>query len=109
MLITNDLLALGIDVPAVTLVINYDLPRLPEPYLHRYTAPPNSSATFIQCSHTHTHTATHDRSGRCGRFGRKGVVINLLTTDDRLGMDEIGQHFGLNVEELPRDVAGLLQ
>jgi hypothetical protein len=39
-LITNDLLALGIDVPAVTLVVNYDLPRLPEPYLHRYTAPP---------------------------------------------------------------------
>jgi hypothetical protein len=36
-------------------------------------------------------------------------VINLLTTDDRLGMDEIGQHFGLNVEELPHDVAGLLQ
>lgn len=81
-LITNDLLALGIDVPAVTLVVNYDLPRLPEPYLHR--------------------------SGRCGRFGRKGVVINLVTTDDLLGMNEIAQHFALNVEVLPCDVADLL-
>jgi superfamily II DNA/RNA helicase len=45
-LITTDLLARGIDVQQVSLVINYDLPRNLENYIHRI--------------------------GRSGRFGRKG-------------------------------------
>jgi translation initiation factor 4A len=49
-LITTDLLARGIDVQQVSLVINYDLPRNLENYIHRI--------------------------GRSGRFGRKGVAIN---------------------------------
>jgi translation initiation factor 4A len=52
-LITTDLLARGIDVQQVSLVINYDLPTN---YIHRI--------------------------GRGGRFGRKGVAINFVTTDD---------------------------
>ena len=56
MLITTDLLARGIDVQQVSLVINYDLPTNRENYIHRI--------------------------GRGGRFGRKGVAINFVTTDD---------------------------
>lgn len=55
-LITTDLLARGIDVQQVSLVINYDLPANRENYIHRI--------------------------GRGGRFGRKGVAINFVTTDD---------------------------
>ena len=50
-LITTDLLARGIDVQQVSLVINYDLPTNRENYIHRI--------------------------GRSGRFGRKGVAINV--------------------------------
>ena len=55
-LITTDLLARGIDVQQVSLVINYDLPTNRENYIHRI--------------------------GRGGRFGRKGVAINFVTTHD---------------------------
>lgn len=55
-LITTDLLARGIDVQQVSLVINYDLPANRENYIHRI--------------------------GRGGRFGRKGVAINFVTTED---------------------------
>jgi translation initiation factor 4A len=55
-LITTDLLARGIDVQQVSLVINYDIPTDKESYIHRI--------------------------GRGGRFGRKGVAINFVTTND---------------------------
>jgi translation initiation factor 4A len=55
-LITTDLLARGIDVQQVSLVINYDLPTNRENYIHRI--------------------------GRGGRFGRQGVAINFVTTED---------------------------
>ena len=55
-LITTDLLARGIDVQQVSLVINYDLPTNRENYIHRI--------------------------GRSGRFGRKGVAINFVTSED---------------------------
>ena len=70
-LITTDLLARGIDVQQVSLVINYDLPTNRENYIHRI--------------------------GRGGRFGRKGVAINFVTTEDvRMLRDierEILSHF----------------
>jgi ATP-dependent helicase YprA (DUF1998 family) len=50
-LITTDVWARGIDVQQVSLVINYDLPSNRENYIHRI--------------------------GRSGRFGRKGVAINV--------------------------------
>ena len=62
-LITTDLLARGIDVQQVSLVINYDLPSSKESYIHRI--------------------------GRGGRFGRKGVAINFVTTLDMIMLREI--------------------
>lgn len=60
-LITTDLLSRGIDIPAVNLVINYDLPI----YNHA----------------VQTDTYIH-RIGRCGRFHRKGFVIDFVCGDD---------------------------
>jgi ATP-dependent RNA helicase len=50
-LISTDVWARGLDVQQVSLVINYDLPNNREAYIHRI--------------------------GRSGRFGRKGVAINV--------------------------------
>ncbi|KAK4479553.1 hypothetical protein RD792_015070 [Penstemon davidsonii] len=81
-LITTDLLARGIDVQQVSLVINYDLPTQPENYLHRI--------------------------GRSGRFGRKGVAINFMTTEDDKMLQDIQKFYNVVVEELPSNVADLL-
>jgi len=81
-LITTDLLARGIDVHGVSLVINYDLPRNFEKYIHRI--------------------------GRSGRFGRKGVAINLISNDDVQQMREIERYYNTKIEEMPAHIADLL-
>jgi translation initiation factor 4A len=81
-LITTDLLARGIDVHGVSLVINYDLPRNFEKYIHRI--------------------------GRSGRFGRKGVAVNLISTDDFTTMAELEKFYNTKIEEMPAHIADLL-
>jgi translation initiation factor 4A len=81
-LITTDLLARGIDVQQVSLVINYDLPGNRENYIHRI--------------------------GRSGRFGRKGVAINFVTTDDVRLLRELEAFYNTTIEEMPMDVADLI-
>jgi len=81
-LITTDLLARGIDVHGVSLVINYDLPRNFEKYIHRI--------------------------GRSGRFGRKGVAVNLISTDDFATMGEIEKFYNTKIDEMPAHIADLL-
>jgi len=81
-LITTDLLARGIDVQQVSLVINYDLPRNLENYIHRI--------------------------GRSGRFGRKGVAINFVTGDDTRTLRELEQFYNTQIEEMPLNVADLI-
>lgn len=81
-LITTDLLARGIDVQQVSLVINYDLPTNRENYIHRI--------------------------GRGGRFGRKGVSINFLTSADVPYMTEIEKFYDTSVEEMPADIKDLI-
>merc|ERR1712187_942803 len=78
-LISTDLLARGIDVQQVSLVINYDLPRNVESYLHRI--------------------------GRSGRFGRKGVAINFRTRRDVDTLKEIERHYCTQIDELPADIS----
>jgi translation initiation factor 4A len=78
-LISTDLLARGIDVQQVSLVINYELPREIDNYIHRI--------------------------GRSGRFGRKGTAINLLSTDDLRSMKELEEHYKMTVEQLPQDLS----
>jgi len=62
-LITTDLLARGIDVQQVSLVINYELPKNKECYIHRI--------------------------GRTGRLGRKGLAINFITPRDANALSEL--------------------
>jgi len=81
-LITTDLLARGIDVQQVSLVINYDLPRNLENYIHRI--------------------------GRSGRFGRKGVAINFVTGEDVRTLRELEQFYNTTIEEMPAHVADLI-
>lgn len=81
-LITTDLLARGIDVQQVSLVINYDLPRNLENYIHRI--------------------------GRSGRFGRKGVAINFVSTEDVRTLRELEQFYNTSIEEMPANVADLI-
>eukprot|EP01013_Petalomonas_cantuscygni_P007406 TRINITY_DN1924_c0_g1_i2.p1 TRINITY_DN1924_c0_g1~~TRINITY_DN1924_c0_g1_i2.p1 ORF type:complete len:425 (-),score=131.69 TRINITY_DN1924_c0_g1_i2:162-1436(-) len=74
MLITTDLLARGIDVQHVSVVINYDLPRDKEQYLHRI--------------------------GRGGRYGRKGVAINFVTPEDVTEFREIEEFYSTKIGPL---------
>lgn len=80
-LITTDLLARGIDVQQVSLVINYDLPKNQENYIHRI--------------------------GRSGRFGRKGVAINFVTADDHQTLRDLEEFYHTQIEEMPANVADL--
>jgi len=81
-LIATDLIARGIDIQQVSLVINYDLPRDKENYIHRI--------------------------GRAGRFGRKGVCINLITRDDVTFVRDLEKFYGINIEELPANIEELI-
>jgi len=81
-LITTDLLARGIDVQHVSIVINYDLPASKENYLHRI--------------------------GRSGRYGRKGVAINMVSGADVSKLQDIQNHYHTQVDELPQDFSDLL-
>ena len=80
-MISTDMLARGIDVQQVSLVINYELPNVKENYIHRI--------------------------GRAGRFGRKGVTINLISKDESRARDEIQDHFKITMSELPNDLSSI--
>ena len=55
-MVATDVAARGLDINNVAAVINYDFPNGVEDYIHRI--------------------------GRSGRFGRKGVAINFVTSED---------------------------
>ncbi len=76
-LISTDLLSRGIDVQQVSIVINYDVPSSIENYIHRI--------------------------GRSGRFGRKGVAINLITVTDISKLHDIEKYYSTVIEELPEN------
>ncbi len=56
-LIATDVAARGLDIPLIQHVINYDLPQVPEDYIHRI--------------------------GRTGRAGKDGSALTFLTPSDR--------------------------
>lgn len=83
LLITTDILARGIDVQQLSMVVNYDLPHEPETYIHRI--------------------------GRCGRFGRKGVAINLVNSKDFAKVGFIESYYQTRINELPADLNQLIK
>ncbi len=62
-LVATDVAARGIDVPAITHVFNYDLPKFPEDYVHRI--------------------------GRTGRAGRNGTAISLVNHAESMNVKRI--------------------
>jgi translation initiation factor 4A len=78
-LITTDLFARGIDVQQVSYVMNFDIPRDVCVYLHRI--------------------------GRSGRWGRKGVAINLMTRVEQSRLTAIERYYATEIQELPMDFA----
>ena len=78
-LVATDLLARGIDIQTISTVINVDLPRDTENYIHRI--------------------------GRCGRFGRKGVSINLVSKREEIDLDRLRRHYGCEIKSLPEDLS----
>ncbi|VDO78185.1 unnamed protein product [Heligmosomoides polygyrus] len=81
-LISTDVWARGLDVPQVSLVINYDLPNNRELYIHRI--------------------------GRSGRFGRKGVAINFVKHDDVRILRDIEQYYSTQIDEMPMNIADMI-
>ena len=80
-LISSNVTARGIDIQQVSIVINFDLPKCVNTYLHRI--------------------------GRSGRWGRKGVGINFITRRDVIKMKEIEAHYSTEISELPSDLVFL--
>ena len=70
-LVATDVLARGIDVPDVDHVINFDLPDMPEDYVHRI--------------------------GRTGRAGEQGFAVSFVTRESRRTMSDIEKLIGKNV------------
>lgn len=78
-LVATDVAARGIDVPSISHVVNYGLPKHGEDYIHRI--------------------------GRTGRAGRSGVAINLVQHGDRFKWQRIERLLPVRVEVL--EIEGL--
>lgn len=78
-LVATDVAGRGIDVPNVTLVINYDMPLTIEAYTHRI--------------------------GRTGRAGRKGDAITFLTLGDTDVFYDLKKFLEESKAAVPRELA----
>ena len=76
-LITTDVAARGIDIPAVDYVVNYDVPEKPENYVHRV--------------------------GRTGRGMAKGYALTLADPGERNLIDAIEKYMGEAISILRMD------
>ena len=71
-LIATDLIARGIDISGISHVINFDLPVIPEKYIHRI--------------------------GRTGRAKEKGNAISFVSSQDKLSLSSIEELMGINLK-----------
>jgi ATP-dependent RNA helicase RhlE len=74
MLITTDVNARGIDIPDVDYVVNYDLPDVPENYVHRV--------------------------GRTGRGVKKGQAVSFCSQEEKPVLEEIEKYIGKPIREI---------
>lgn len=81
-LITTDVMARGIDVQQVSLVINFDMPKYSQTYIHRI--------------------------GRSGRYGRTGVAINFVTKKEKNILNYIEKTFNTRILPLPQNLQELI-
>ena len=76
-LVATDVAARGLDIPLIQHVINYDLPQVPEDYVHRI--------------------------GRTGRAGKEGSALTFLTPSDRSMWNSISKLIDPNYKPPQRD------
>jgi len=75
LLVASDVAARGLDIPAVSHVFNFDVPRNADDYVHRI--------------------------GRTGRAGREGEAVTLVTSEDRLSLEKVVKLIGKEPDVLP--------
>ena len=83
-LIATNVLARGIDIPAVDIVINYDIPQISD---SGYMEP--DYANYLQ------------RVGRTGRFGSDGIAITLTKDEvETTMMNKIQKHYNNEIKQV---------
>jgi len=82
-LVATDIAARGIDISHIAHVINYDLPQLPEDYIHRI--------------------------GRTARAGAEGQAVSLITPEDRAQWKEISHLLAATTPPFPGSKGSIIQ
>ncbi len=75
-LVATDIAARGLDIPLLPHVVNFELPNVPEDYIHRI--------------------------GRTGRAGASGVAMSLVSSDELAYLKDIEKLLG---EKIPMEIA----
>ncbi|KJP88448.1 hypothetical protein AK88_01900 [Plasmodium fragile] len=95
-LICTDLLSRGIDVPTISLVINFDLP-----YVFQGRISENHGNHFYNRK-VNMETYIH-RIGRTGRFGTKGMAINFISKNQLAHIKQIEDFYQCVISDLEVD------
>lgn len=74
-LVATDIAARGLDIDQLPHVVNYDLPNVPEDYIHRI--------------------------GRTGRAGNEGRAISLVSSEESKLLRDIERLIQRNIEQIP--------
>jgi len=78
-LVSTDIFGRGVDFERINIVINYDMPKVADMYLHRV--------------------------GRSGRFGTKGLSISFVSSDDDTAiLESVQSRFEVEVKDLPDSI-----
>lgn len=78
-LAASDVAARGLDIPSVSLVVNFDVPMHPDDYVHRI--------------------------GRTGRAGRSGKAITFVSRSDQENWDDVCKLINIKVEKMGKPAA----
>jgi len=74
-LVATDIAARGLDIPSLSVVINYDIPHVQSDYIHRI--------------------------GRTGRAGREGLAITLSTPEEAVALKDLERLLG---KAIPQEI-----
>jgi ATP-dependent RNA helicase UAP56/SUB2 len=78
-LVSTDIFGRGVDFERVNIVINYDMSKDADTYLHRV--------------------------GRSGRFGTKGLSVTLISSDeDKEVLKQVQERFSVDVKPMPEKI-----
>ena len=77
MIISTDVAARGIDIPQVNYVVNYDVPEVPENYVHRV--------------------------GRTGRGMDKGYALTFCAPEEKQALKDVENYLGETISLLKMD------